>query len=734
MKAVIKRDGEKVNFDIEKIKNAINKCFIEKRNKECTEINVLLTSICEELILYNDDINVELIQDIVEESLMKHGYYNEAKAYILYRKHKADMRTTYVDKINYNIDVPWGPIGYPTYKRTYARRLNSENINCTEEFKDTILRILNAANSQLNVGFTNKEIIEAYTYMMNLKCSVAGRFLWQLGTQTVDKYGLLSLQNCAFIKIDSPIRPFTWLFDSLMLGVGVGISVEYKHINKLPDITTNNIVITRNDTKDADFILPDTREGWVGILEKVLEAYFYKGVGFSYSTMLIRGAGSLIKGFGGVASGPEELCKGIDNICKILDSRKGKKLTSVNCIDIIDICATITVVGNIRRAAIIILGDYTDIDFLRAKRWDLGNIPNWRCQSNHSVICDDVTQLPNEFWDGYNGNGEPYGLINIDLAKKIGRIKDGEKYSDPFVEGTNPCGEQTLANFETCCLGELFLPNIESFEELKKITTIIYRICKHSLMLKCHHKETENIVHNNMRMGIGITGYAQCTKEQKEWLSPLYEYLREFDDMYSSKHGVNKSIKLTTVKPSGTLSLLPGVTPGCHPGIFKYFIRRVRFSATNNLYLLFKENGYHCEYQQNFDGSLDYNTVIISFPCKYPDNTIFAKDITAIDQLNIMKELQTNWSDNSVSITVYYKKHELDDIKAWLKENYKTCVKGCSFLLHVDHGFVQAPYEEINKEQYDEMNKNIKKIVKSNFIHTEYDNSFECQGGSCPIR
>ena len=727
---VIKRDGDIVPFDVARITNAIEKCF-QQTNAQ-TDVQTIVADVSA-VISSQQKINIEAIQDVVENVLMKHGLYSQAKSYILYRKQHEMNRKSYIEKINFDIPVPWGPIGYPTYKRTYARRLQNDP-NKTEEFRDTILRVLDAANTQLHIGFTNAELVKAYRYMMNLKCSVAGRFLWQLGTETINKYGLMSLQNCAFVKIDEPIKPFLWIFDILMLGVGAGASVERKHVSKLPPVKPNKIEVTRKDTKDADFIVPDSREGWVSLLEKVLEAYFIKGTSFTYSTILIRSAGSVINGFGGIASGPDELCKGIANICKILNARLGEQLTSVDCLDIITIIAAIVVSGNVRRSAIIILGDYDDTEFLKAKRWDLGSIPIWRCNSNNSVVCSDVSKLPDLFWEGYIGNGEPYGLVNIDLMRKCGRLKDGDKYPDPDVEGVNPCGEQPLVNKQTCCLGEIILSNINSYEELEDILSIIYRFLKHSLMLPCHHKDTEEIVHKEMRMGIGITGYAQCTEEQKGWLSDAYEFLRRYDEEYSLSRGFNKSVKLTTVKPSGTLSLLPGVTPGCHPGIYRYFIRRIRFSSSNNLSNVFKQNGYDCEYQLNFDGSYDHSTIVVSFPCKYPEHTKLAKDMTAIDQLNTMKELQTNWSDNNVSITIYYKKEELPAIKRWLAENYTNKVKACSFLLHNEHGFKQAPYEEITEEQYTAMCKKVKPITNSNDIVTEDDYTLECAKGACPLK
>ena len=629
-----------------------------------------------------------------------------------------------------NIETPWGSTGYITFKRTYARRLKEVGEE-TEEFKDTVDRVIRACDKQLKVGFSSEEENRLREILLSLKGIVAGRFLWQLGTKTVDSLGLASLQNCAVTLVNEPIRPFTWAMDMLMLGSGVGYNIQREYVYELPK--AKRVKIVRQDTKDADFIVPDTRAGWVELLERTLQAHFVTGKGFTYSTLCIRGKGTPIKGFGGTASGPEELCWGIENISKVINNRGGKKLRPIDCLDIMNIIGFIVVAGNVRRSAQIAIGDMDDLQYLNAKRWDLGNIPNWRAMSNNSIVCNDINLLPEQFWQGYNGNGEPYGMINLNLARSIGRTGETQ-YPDPDVIGFNPCAEQSLADKETCCLAEIYLPNIASKEELNEVALYLYRINKHSLALPCHHPETEAIVHKNMRMGIGVTGYLQATDEQRSWLKDTYKVLRDFDAYYSEQKGWNPSVKLTTVKPSGTLSLLAGVTPGVHPGYSQYFIRRIRMASNSNLVALCRENGYDVEYQRNFDGSEDKNTVVVSFPSCFPEGTVVAKDVSAVDQLNFVKELQANWSDNSVSCTVYYKKEELDSIKQWLKENYNTSTKTVSFLLHNDHGFDQAPYEEISKEKYDEMIAKVKPIKSVEVKESDLLDSTECVTGACPIK
>lgn len=267
-----------------------------------------------------------------------------------------------------------------------------------------------------------------------------------MGTPFVSKHGLASLQNCAFTTVDHPVRPFTWAFDMLMLGSGVGYNIQREYVYKLPPVNEGFIKPTRLDEASADFVIPDTRQGWVELLRRTLESAFLDSgqvAGFTYSTQLVRGKGVPIKGFGGVASGPEDLCWGIGEIGRILESRRGEQLRPIDCLDIMNIIGQVVVSGNVRRSAQIAIGDHDDLQYLRAKRWDLGGIPNWRAMSNNSVVCNNFKELPDEFWEGYKGNGEPYGLINLRLSRSCGRIGETQ-YPDRKVRGYNPLNASGL--------------------------------------------------------------------------------------------------------------------------------------------------------------------------------------------------------------------------------------------------------------------------------------------------
>lgn len=643
---------------------------------------------------------------------------------------------------SYASKIPnWGfnGLGYVVYKRTYARVIEDENR--TEEWHETIERCINGAQ-KIGAGYTKEEMERLFDLMFNLKCSFAGRMLWQLGTTTVDRFGLPSLCNCWYVSIVEP-EDFCFVFEHLMLGGGVGFSVRREHVHELPKVK-KGVTVTHENTKDADFIVPDSRQGWVEALRRFLHAYFVSGKSFTYSTILVRGAGERIKGFGGVASGPGHLITMFNRIAEVLDRRQGKKLRSVDVLDVCNIIGSCVVAGNVRRSAELAIGDPDDYLYLRAKNWATGQIPNWRAMSNNSIDARSYVQISEDVWkDGYTvgkdgyAKGEPYGFVNIKLAQTKGRTKDPECLDD--CEGFNPCVEATLRSYEPCVLAEIFLNNIQTQNELNECARLLYKAQKAVLTLPSVSDRTVEVVRENMRIGLGVTGVCQAL-DKIEWLSPCYEQLKSYDAKWSETRGWNKSIKLTVVKPSGTLSLLGGSTPGIHPGYSRYFIRRVRMASDDPLIALCRELHYKTEYAVNFDGTEDKGTTVIEFPCKFDEQAVLTSTMTAIRQLELVKKMQADWADQAVSVTVYYTPEELEGIKTWLSENYEEYIKSVSFLLHSKHGFNQAPYEEITEDVYKRLIKKVKPL--SSLVYSAdaanaangVIEGLECEGGHCPIR
>lgn len=768
-----------------------------------------------------------------------------------------------------NKQPDWGynGLGYFVFKRTYSRKLDNGE---TEEWWQTVTRCIDGAQ-KIGAGYSKEEAEKLFDHVFNLRCNFGGRSLWQLGTSTIDRFGANGLINCFYLSIKEP-EDFCFLFENLMLGCGVGFSIRREHVHELPKVK-ENIEVKHECSKDADFIVPDSRQGWVELLRKALNSYLGQGSSFTYSTILVRGYGEPIKGFGGTASGPQILINGIAKICELLKQRQGKKLRSVDVLDICNIIGSVVVAGNVRRSSEIALGDADDYLFMRAKRWDLGNIPNWRSMSNNTIVADDFSYLSDGIWEGYCGNGEPYGLFNLPLSQKYGRL--GEKIED-HCEGTNPCtrgdtlvltktgekpiselvgqqvevwngyewstvepkitghnqkmikvtlsdgnflvcteyhkwlvsvdeykevaasqaepyfkvqtkhlkigeiiwqpghkwwnplkvtgleyvgidenvycfdepkrhfgcfnriitgqcGEISLESGESCNLAELYLNKIESQEQLIECAKLLYKTQKAIAAMPYLHKKTNDVVHRNMRLGLGVTGVCQSF-HKLDWLDVCYKELRKFDEIWSKERNWPKSIKLTTIKPSGSLSLLSGATPGVHPAYAKYYIRRVRISASDKLVDICRNMGYYVEFVKNFDDTNDHSTVVVEFPCTAGEEAVLAKSMTAVDQLELVKKMQTVWSDNAVSVTAYYKPEELPHIKDWLNKNYKDNIKSVSFLLHSEHGFKQAPYEEISKERYEKLIAKVKPLKTFVAIGDEMLNVEECAGGACPIR
>ena len=662
---------------------------------------------------------------------------------------------------DYNgFQVPWGPLGYVTYKRTYARpvipeavahvdgfqkqldawreHVNDSNAHFrTEEWWETAERCVNWVLAEAKGAISIEEGEKLFDDVLNLRCSFAGRGLWQYGTETVKNIGAASLNNCYAVNVDS-LDSFLFTFDMLMLGGGVGFNIQKENVYSLPKVTGGSVV--RRESKDAEFIVPDSREGWIELLRRVLDVYFTDQESLTYSTVCIRPQGSPIAGFGGTASGPGPLCLGIEQICAVLDARKGKKLRPMDCLDIMNIIGSVVVAGNVRRSAELALGDFEDTHFLLAKRFDLSTpVPNWRSMSNNSVACSRFDHLPNAFWKTYDVGGEPYGLVNLGLMRQKGRLIDTHR-KDEDVIGTNPCAEISLESGESCNLAEIYLPNIESEEQLIEVATRIWKVCKVVSCVPHHWPFAAEIIEKNHRTGLGITGVLQAKQFENlpDVLDQTYKALEQTDEAFSKAltksldRKIGTSIKLTTVKPSGTLSLLAGVSSGIHPEYSEYYIRRIRIAANSPIVEASRKAGYQVEQVLRFDGSKDPSTYVVEFPCKAREGSVLAKDMTAIEQLEVCKMVQTYWSDNSVSVTVYYRKEELDAIKEWMSENYDNSLKSVSFLQHSEHGFVQAPLEEIDEKEFTKRSKGLVALDLSSSHDEAYDD--DCATGACPVR
>jgi ribonucleoside-triphosphate reductase len=586
-----------------------------------------------------------------------------------------------------------------------------QELGRTEEWFETCARV---CNGLVEIGglFAQAELESLYDSMFNLKGFPSGRAIWQLGTETVERLGADSLCNC-WLVICNNLESFCFAFNELMS-------------------------VIRTDSPDCDFIVTDNREGWVELLRRVLNAYFFTGKPFAYSTQCVRAAGKTIHSFGGVASGSEPLVRGIQQITKILDKRHGEKLRPIDCMDIMNIVGTIVVSGNVRRSSQIAIGDPLDLEFLQAKDWNKGTIPNWRKMSNNTVATNDICSLPHDYWRPFSTDGECYGLINILNCRRFGRLRDGIDYRPDYgVVGCNPCAEANIEDKEPCNLAETILVNIRGLEEWIKVMVPLYKATK--TVAKFHYldPETEAVVHRNYRVGVSLSGFmAASWARDPETLNKGYRALEEADVIYSSLMGVPTSVKLTTVKPSGTVSLLPyGCTPGMHTAFNRFLIRRIRFAGNDPLVETCRRHGYPVEPELNQDGSYNHDTMVVSFPMDYGPDAITEGELSAVDELETQKILQTHWADQSVSCSHYFRREEVGEIKKWLEDNYESSVKTCSFMHAIDHGFKQAPLEKIDQETYKQLCDKVNPITTiTDDREIDMVDSLECTGGSCPVK
>jgi ribonucleoside-triphosphate reductase len=617
----------------------------------------------------------------------------------------------------------WSNLAKIVYRRTYARKDNGVLENWEQTVERAIMGNVNGRN------VPESEVKELLTFAKERKAGFAGRGYWFSGSPAHARIGGVALNNCWYLN-SSEWQHYVIAQDLLMLGGGVGFSVEHKFTSKLPKVR-KDVTITHKPTKDADFIVPDSREGWCELTQRVLESFFSTGRSFSYSTVCLRGHGEAIVGFGGVASGPLPMVEFIETISSVLRGREGKHIRPIDAADIMTSIGQMVVAGNVRRSAIIILGDCWDKEYLTAKRWDLGTVPGHRGRANYSVVCDDTEDLHPSFWKTYE-QGEPFGIVNRAAIRKYGRM--GELMKDT-AEGVNPCAEATLENGEPCNLLEIALCNLKSQEEFERAARLCFRAGKRVTLERYHHQLCDEVIKRNRRVGVGITGCLSSELFQPKALDRAYRAIVDEDERYSKELGISSSIRRTVVKPSGTMGKVLDCEgeEGIHGALAPYIIQRVQFAANDSLLTDLKAAGHYMEPKRELDGSIDPRTMVVDFYVAAPKGAITVEggyDTWA--QLETLKMAQKYWSDQSVSVTVYYKAEEIPQLKVWLAENIKE-LKTISFLKYSGHGFLQAPKEPITEEQYEKLSAKIKPLDEG-VIGEGAISSQECEGGVCPIK
>lgn len=700
-KWVINSKGEKKPFDETSISKVLN--------KETGLDMSLATEVSEDVVrkiigLNVDEITTNYIRELVCVELTQRGmnkYRNLFARAINLENISFKIEESFLEQFK-SAQPDWGPLGYITYKRTYARIL--ENEDRKEEFWETIRRVVEGCYSiqkehcmKLSLPWSDKKAQKSAQRMFQkiweFKMSPPGRGLWMMGTEFIARHGSMALNNCGFAStadIDLKYtKAFEFVMDALMLGVGVGFDTK----------GAGKIVIKKPKEGKFDYQIPDSREGWVEALKYTLEAFFLGKQLPNLDYSLIRPAGEPIRGFGGIASGPEPLKDMLVSITDILQNRINNPIASLDILDIMNNIGKCVVAGNVRRSAEIALGNPMDLDFITAKQ-DKDKLYAYRWASNNSVFA--VKGLDYSFIaDQITKNGEP-GILWLENARAYSRMGDKPDYKDKKVAGVNPCGEQSLESFELCCLVETFPSRHDSYEEFQETLKYAYLYSKSVTLVNTHWKETNAVMLKNRRMGISQTGIIEAfvkhgRRNVLNWCDKGYDYLRKLDAKYSDWLCIPKSIKITTVKPSGTVSLLPGVSPGIHYPHSQYYIRRIRISKNSDLINVVREAGYKIE-----DDKYSKNSYVVEFPVHKVNFDRSKNDVSIWEQAENAAAYQKYWSDNQVSITITFTPDEANQVKHVL-ECYEDKLKSASFLPIKEHGYEQAPYEEITKERYEEM-------------------------------
>ena len=616
--------------------------------------------------------------------------------------------------------VPWGyqdaagnSVGEITFLRTYSR-LKEDGTK--ETWVDVCERVINgmyslqkdhAKSNRLpwNDAKAQASAKEAFDRLFTLKWTPPGRGLWVMGTPLVNEQkNSAALQNCAFVSTGSmtktdPAKPFAFLMEASMLGVGVGFD------DKGADKDFN----IYEPLQGEPYVIPDTREGWVESTAALINSYLRpdtKAPVFDYKE--IRPAGEPIKTFGGTAAGAEPLIRLHGHVNRIFGGRAGEKLSRVDIADLGNLIGVCVVSGNVRRSAELLMGRLDDQDFLNLKnpeRFPARNSydaksPGWAWMSNNSVsvnVGDDLSAIV----DGIARNGEP-GVIWMDVSKKYGRLADPENNKDWRIAGYNPCAEQSLESFECCTLVETYLNRHENLDDFKRTLKFAYLYAKTVTLLPTHWEETNAIMQRNRRIGTSISGVANFADNKglpvlRKWMDEGYATINSYDKSYSEWLGIRESIKMTTVKPSGTVSILAGESPGVHwPVGGKHFLRAIRFANSDPMLPLFNMAQYRVEPASESPET----TSVVFFPVE--SNAIRSeKEVSIYEKMALAATAQRYWSDNSVSVTISFNTEtESKDVGTAL-HMYDGQLKTVSFLPSGNHVYPQMPYTQITKEEYE---------------------------------
>ena len=626
----------------------------------------------------------------------------------------------------------FGGFGEVTYYRTYSR-IKADGTQ--EHWPDTVIRVIEGIMSiRKNHYVANRlewDETKWQVFAFDMACSMytmkwlpPGRGLWVMGTEYIYNNGSLALFNCAAVDTEDLSHAAEWTMDLLMCGCGVGFNTKWAGDGfSVPD-----------KTNPVEYAIPDSREGWVESLRLLLESYTKGGQWYTFDYTNIRPEGATIGGFGGKASGPGPLIQLHGRVEAYLDAYGRGETDSTRCTaDIFNAIGACVVAGNVRRSAEISLGSVDDDTFLNLKNYEkhperaeIG----W--MSNNTVVLEkteDFEKLP-AIAQRILDNGEP-GILNLVNTQKYGRY--GQKMSDKAWL-LNPCGEIPLESFETCNLSEVFPSRCHGEDDFYAVLRFATFYSSTVSLLPTHRVETNAIQTRNRRIGVSLSGIADMldyfgATELTRRLRKGYNIVRETNDALAAEAGVPPAVRVTTVKPSGSISQLAGVSSGMHFPTFQYAIRRMRVGNTSPICQVLKDAGV-----PNEPDTYSSGTTVFEFPIDQ-GKTRPATSVSAWEQFSLLAMLQREWADNAVSCTVYFDKQRESHQVEHMLAQYAPVIKSVSMLPHSDNGaYAQMPYEGITKEEYERRVAAMPKIDWSMFGGSDGAEEKFCSNGTCEIQ
>jgi len=543
--------------------------------------------------------------------------------------------------------------------------------------------------------------------------------------------------NCSYLAIDSP-RSFDELMYVLMCGTGVGFSVERNFINKLPEIAE-----TFHKT-DSVIVVSDSKIGWASSFRELI-AMLYAGKIPQWDASRVRGAGERLKTFGGRASGPDPLIDLFNFCIEVFQKARGRKLTSIECHDIVCKIADIVVVGGVRRSALISLSNLSDQRMAKAKSGDWWRHEGQRALANNSVAYTekpDFESFLSEMQTMYESKAGERGIFSRVAAQKIA-ARNGRRDADQDF-GTNPCSEIILRSNQFCNLSEIVVREDDTLDSLKKkaemaaiIGTLQATLTDFRYLRSCWKRNTEE----EALLGVSMTGIMDHyllskgeSKDLEKWLEQVRDVTVKTNKKWSEKLGINQSAAITCVKPSGTVSQLVDSASGIHPRFSEHYIRRVRSDKKDPLAIFMEQNGFPVE-----QDVMTPSSAVFSFPVQAPKSAVTTSQVGAMQQLELWKAYQNHWCEHKPSITVYYTDNEFLQVAQWIWENFDLC-SGISLLPYSDHVYQQAPYEEIDEDKYKELLASMPEGIDWEDLgkfetedNTTGSQELACVGGACEI-